>query len=439
MHNLNPDLLFQRMTRGALRGPAAEEITTMSRCKGKLDTGERCAIVAAPGKDRCTGCEARGAALYDKTVKAPLLRAHDLKPAKRGRPAKKGAVSEAQAELQAAAAPLKTVTSDNKLPETTAPVRRLTDGAQLERDDFEAKYGKGNCSCHISPPCSSCLHPGNPVNQEEDDSCWTTDPETTLCDSCAGNETCGGSGWHQECAAYSPAGSANENTADAYSGKEPETKISADSAAAIDKATTDMLLLGTGAVLVSETGEVSHIPVSELRLDADLAQVPADSSVPGWVRDDAMAQAMLGMIGCSVSLELLAAQPDDQIIAAMDYAGICHLQASDNDDVEIPPMPFFLKGTQAHEPEPQIKPVAATPPQEQVTAWLGLSSPLAALVVTPEPSEPPLPDTAIVLDLGPMFETLVDRGVGTVTILELLDALFISKTYGLIRQGGVDV
>ena len=82
----------------------------------------------------------------------------------------------------------------------------------------------------------------------------------------------------------------------------------------------------------------------------------------------------------------------------------------------------------------QISPTASPPPQEQVTAWLGLSSPLAALVVTPEPSVPPLPDTAIVLDLGPMYETLVDRGVGIVTILELLDALFISNTYRLIRH-----
>jgi len=167
---------------------------------------------------------------------------------------------------------------------------------------------------------------------------------------------------------------------------------------------------------------------------ADLDQISADSFEAEWVRNDELAQAMLGLIGCTVGLELLSDQPDDQIRAAMDYAGACHLQASDNDDVQIPPMPFFLQGTQTYAPEAQNQPVAATPPQEQVTAWLGLSSPLAALVVTPEPPAPPLPDTAIVLDLGPMYETLVDRGVGIVTILELLDALFISNTYRLIRH-----
>lgn len=48
----------------------------------------------------------------------------------------------------------------------------LTPGAQAERDQFEAEYGDGNCSCHLSPPCNSCIHPGNPLNQAEDDSAW---------------------------------------------------------------------------------------------------------------------------------------------------------------------------------------------------------------------------------------------------------------------------
>jgi hypothetical protein len=49
----------------------------------------------------------------------------------------------------------------------------LTPEAQDERDDFEARYGfGGNCSCHISPPCGSCVHPGNPLNQAEDDAAW---------------------------------------------------------------------------------------------------------------------------------------------------------------------------------------------------------------------------------------------------------------------------
>lgn len=51
--------------------------------------------------------------------------------------------------------------------------RRLTEEALAERDDFEFEFGRdGNCSCHISPPCGSCLHPGNPLNQNEDETCW---------------------------------------------------------------------------------------------------------------------------------------------------------------------------------------------------------------------------------------------------------------------------
>lgn len=57
-----------------------------------------------------------------------------------------------------------------------APAERvLTPEAQAERDDFVATYGHdGNCSCHLSAPCGSCMHPGNPLNQAEDESCWMT-------------------------------------------------------------------------------------------------------------------------------------------------------------------------------------------------------------------------------------------------------------------------
>lgn len=55
---------------------------------------------------------------------------------------------------------------------------RLTLEAEADRAEFESYYGRdGNCSCHISPPCNSCTHPGNPMNQEEDDRCWEPGPE----------------------------------------------------------------------------------------------------------------------------------------------------------------------------------------------------------------------------------------------------------------------
>lgn len=54
--------------------------------------------------------------------------------------------------------------------------RVLTPEAEGERAQFHAS-GYPNCSCHISPPCGSCTHPGNPLNQDEDDSCWVDEEE----------------------------------------------------------------------------------------------------------------------------------------------------------------------------------------------------------------------------------------------------------------------
>lgn len=47
----------------------------------------------------------------------------------------------------------------------------LTKEAQADRDDFDST-DYGGCSCFISPPCSFCTHPGNPVNQDYFDECW---------------------------------------------------------------------------------------------------------------------------------------------------------------------------------------------------------------------------------------------------------------------------
>lgn len=59
----------------------------------------------------------------------------------------------------------------------------LTYEAQCERDDFTTLFGlDGNCSCHVSPPCGSCTHPGNPLNQAEDDQAWMWDDMAALLD-----------------------------------------------------------------------------------------------------------------------------------------------------------------------------------------------------------------------------------------------------------------
>lgn len=48
----------------------------------------------------------------------------------------------------------------------------LTPDAQVERDEFDLYLKDAGCTCFISPPCGYCVHPGNPLNQEESDECW---------------------------------------------------------------------------------------------------------------------------------------------------------------------------------------------------------------------------------------------------------------------------
>lgn len=57
-------------------------------------------------------------------------------------------------------------------------VSTLTSQARQDREQWEDRYD--DCTCHINPPCGSCLHPGNPVNQEDDPSCWEPEEEIEL-------------------------------------------------------------------------------------------------------------------------------------------------------------------------------------------------------------------------------------------------------------------
>lgn len=50
--------------------------------------------------------------------------------------------------------------------------------ALADRREWESM---GGCSCHISPPCGSCVHPGNPMNCEDfEDEIWKEDEEPTM-------------------------------------------------------------------------------------------------------------------------------------------------------------------------------------------------------------------------------------------------------------------
>lgn len=53
----------------------------------------------------------------------------------------------------------------------------LSTQAQDDRDEYEALARHTSCSCHISPPCGLCTHPGNPMNQAEDEEAWVEVPE----------------------------------------------------------------------------------------------------------------------------------------------------------------------------------------------------------------------------------------------------------------------
>lgn len=72
----------------------------------------------------------------------------------------------------------------NQKPISTEPavrkVKQLTEAAQYDRDEFNARdheYGVSladrGCICFTGcAPCSFCMHPGNPMNQAEDDDAW---------------------------------------------------------------------------------------------------------------------------------------------------------------------------------------------------------------------------------------------------------------------------
>ena len=53
------------------------------------------------------------------------------------------------------------------------PNKTLTKQAQDDALNFDLYYGDRNCcSCHMHPPCSWCIHPGNPINLEENEDAW---------------------------------------------------------------------------------------------------------------------------------------------------------------------------------------------------------------------------------------------------------------------------
>lgn len=62
----------------------------------------------------------------------------------------------------------------------TRTVKRLTQEARYDRADFETRDAESGisladrgCICFTGcAPCSFCTHPGNPLNQNENDDAW---------------------------------------------------------------------------------------------------------------------------------------------------------------------------------------------------------------------------------------------------------------------------
>jgi len=73
---------------------------------------------------------------------------------------------------------------------------QLTQAALAERLEYEADYGDSGCSCHQCAPCGNCVHTGNPLNQDEDETAW--EPVGCACTVTQGREGERGS-WCVDC------------------------------------------------------------------------------------------------------------------------------------------------------------------------------------------------------------------------------------------------
>jgi hypothetical protein len=66
---------------------------------------------------------------------------------------------------------------------------------------------------------------------------------------------------------------------------------------------------------------------------------PTAADVP----DEGVTVSILSLVGVTVDEAVVAGWNAEQRLQAVDWAGAIHLQASDNDDVEVPKMPVFLR------------------------------------------------------------------------------------------------
>lgn len=377
MNNLNQELLFQRMAGGALRGPAAEETIEMRRCTGKLENGKRCSVVPLGKEEMCSSCKKRNAEVWVKTgATAKPFRAHDL-DLKKGRPARKGAVSEAQAELAAA---------------TELPIL------------CRSCAGDGVCEGSASGPteCAAyCPEVGVPTEAQEmeaqDDHQAGVQPET---------------------------GTGHEADSAVAEGSESQRIV---------QVADDGVVLPKRQGMDDAKFDAFTEMIFQSAFAGDDTENTANAPCPGYLNGGPTGWPERTHITiCDACNNPIT---DDQ----KDVGHDCNLHEwCIEEPVSTPEsqskfLRDFMLGDFAA--DLQISPVEDEPSQEHAEPCDTLSSPLAAVLVELAPPSPPLPDTSIVLDFTPeMLDALVGKGVGTATIIELLHVLFISEEYRLVRH-----
>lgn len=88
----------------------------------------------------------------------------------------------------------------------------------------------------------------------------------------------------------------------------------------------------------------------KLTIEEEMAHQPASydrQETPGSIDDETL-KDLLSLVGVDCPLETIACWTVEQKDQAAEWAASVHLQASDNDDVEVPPRPNFLTGYGGH-------------------------------------------------------------------------------------------
>ncbi|HXC39234.1 MAG TPA: hypothetical protein VN667_09830, partial [Burkholderiales bacterium] len=97
-----------------------------------------------------------------------------------------------------------------------------------------------------------------------------------------------------------------------------------------------------GALLAAEIDRLLRLQGTMLRLEIKSSEGPDKGERWSEARDNERAANRLLLVGFEVPEETIAAWTNEQWILATEYALAAHFNASDNEDVIVPPVPDFL-------------------------------------------------------------------------------------------------